>query len=101
MLNDSNLKSFFDSLDFQEMLIKVATDDFKSFRNNNAWLNIHPCEALTFSQTNNIWSELKLVYENNFRNLVNGELPPSYKIFDTLISIRDRMHKIEWPKIKP
>ena len=101
MLKDSNLKLFFDSLDFQVMLIKVANDDLKSFRNNNDWLNIHPCEALIFSQVDNIWPELRMVYENSFRHLVYGEFPQSDDILDTLISIRDRMYKIEWPKIKP
>ena len=57
MLKDSNLKLFFDSLDFQVMLIKVANDDLKSFRNNNDWLNIHPCEALIFSHVDTIWPE--------------------------------------------
>ncbi|MEG1522196.1 MAG: nucleotidyl transferase AbiEii/AbiGii toxin family protein [Bacteroidales bacterium] len=100
MLNHSELHSFFESSDFTEMLIKVATDDLKSFRNNNEWLNIHPCEALIFSQTEHIWPELKAVYEGNFKHLVYGDLPPADRIFETLTRVRDRLSKIEWPRIK-
>jgi len=43
------------------MLLKVASDDVASFRNNNKWLNYHPNEALIFRDLENVWNELKTV----------------------------------------
>lgn len=100
MLTNQELRNFFDSSYFSEMLIKVANDDLKSFRNNNEWLNIHPCDALIFSQTENIWPELSSVYEGSFKHLVYGILPPSDKILDMLLVLRNRLREIEWPTIK-
>src|SRR5690606_18487492 len=49
MLKDENLKSFFQSDEFETMLLRVANDDITSFKNNNEWLANHPTTAIIFS----------------------------------------------------
>ncbi|MEZ4901782.1 MAG: hypothetical protein R2822_08510 [Spirosomataceae bacterium] len=36
---------------------------------------LHPKDALIFSDTENVWNELRGVYNGEFRNLVYGALP--------------------------
>ena len=59
LLEQKEFSDFLDSLAFDEMLIKVATDDVTSFRNNNQWLVHHPNESFMFSHLDTIWKELK------------------------------------------
>lgn len=49
LLQDSAIADFFESDDFDEMLIRVATEDKVSFKNNNQWLKQHPVDSLFFS----------------------------------------------------
>lgn len=42
MLRDGEIITFFESPAFAEMLVIVGTDDIASFKNNNAWLAVHP-----------------------------------------------------------
>ena len=99
MLENSELSEFFDSDEFDKMLLKVANDDIVSFKNNNHWLNFHPSEALIFSNAEKVWSELKKIYNSGFSNLVFGKLPDENEILRTLLRIKDRVAKVEW-KIK-
>jgi Nucleotidyl transferase AbiEii toxin, Type IV TA system len=48
LLQDETTNAFFNSAEFETMLLKVASDDVKSYRNNNAWLSNHPQQALLF-----------------------------------------------------
>jgi hypothetical protein len=96
MLEDSELSEFFDSDDFDKMLLKVANDDIVSFKNNNKWLVHRPEKALIFSDTDNVWLELKKVYNSGFRNLVFGKLPDEKEVLATLIRIRDRLKRVDW-----
>ena len=81
---------------FDEMLLKVANDDVASFRNNNKWLNYHPSEALIFRDLENVWNELKTIYNGDFKNLVYGELPKEEAILKTLQMIQERMVGVQW-----
>jgi hypothetical protein len=99
MLENRELSEFFDSEVFDSMLLKVADDDIVSFKNNNQWLKYHPSEALVFSDAENVWSELKKIYNSGFSNLVFGKLPDENEILRTLLRIKDRVAKVEW-KIK-
>jgi len=99
MLENSELSEFFDSDGFDKMLLKVANDDIVSFKNNNQWLNFHPSKALIFSNAENVWSELKKIYNPGFRNLVFGKLPDENEALLTILRIRERLEKVEW-KIK-
>ncbi len=87
---------FFDSSAFDSMLLKVASDDVVSFRNNNKWLAHHPCEALLFKDLENVWNELKTSYNGDFRNLVYGYFPRDTEIVSTLKMIRKRLYGISW-----
>jgi hypothetical protein len=49
LLEDRTIQAFFESKDFDEMLLRVGNEDVKSFKNNNAWLANHPQTAILFS----------------------------------------------------
>ena len=68
LLQKKEFANFFNSKDFEEMLLKVANDDVKSYRNDNAWLIYHPSKALIFSDSNKLRTELKKVYLDEFQN---------------------------------
>jgi hypothetical protein len=88
--------AYFHSVEFEEMLLRVARDDIKSFRNNNAWLIHHPGEALIFRDLDNVWLQLKTAYNNDFKDLVYGELPEQREVFETLRLIQQRLKTISW-----
>ncbi len=100
MLKDENLKSFFQSNDFETMLLRVANDDVASFKNNNEWLANHPTTAIIFSDTTTTWNKIKDVYTGSFSELVFGKLPPETDILKTLTTVAERLKPIEW-NIKP
>ncbi len=99
ILKQNEFLGFFHSNAFDEMLLKVANDDIASFRNNNKWLNYHPKEALIFKDLENIWNELKTIYNNDFKKLVFGEFPKEEAILETLKMIQERLKAISWTKI--
>jgi hypothetical protein len=86
----------FHSTTFDEMLLKVANDDVASFKNNNKWLIYHPNDALIFRELENVWDEMKTIYNGDFKNLVYGELPKEEAVLKTLKMIRERMMSIQW-----
>jgi Nucleotidyl transferase AbiEii toxin, Type IV TA system len=96
LLKQDVFSEFFHSTAFDEMLLKVANDDVTSFRNNNKWLNYHPNEALVFKDLENVWSELKPIYNGDFKNLVYRELPKEEAVLETLKLIRERLKTISW-----
>ncbi|MCG2760830.1 MAG: nucleotidyl transferase AbiEii/AbiGii toxin family protein [Candidatus Delongbacteria bacterium] len=96
MLKNKELLEFFESEDFDEMLLKVGNDDIVSFKNNNQWLNYHPEKAKIFSDTEEIWRSLKTVYRSDFQNLVFGEFPNEKEILETLLKIKNRLKSLEW-----
>lgn len=100
MLKDNTLNSFFQSDEFETMLLRVANDDIASFKNNNEWLANHPATAIVFSETADTWNKIKDVYTGSFSELVFGELPGEMEILKTLTNISDRLKNVEW-NIKP
>ncbi|MDH6313483.1 hypothetical protein M2137_002273 [Parabacteroides sp. PFB2-10] len=96
LLSQREFNDFFNSSAFDEMLIKVANDDVRSFKNNNQWLVHHPAESLIFNDTESVWGELKNTYTGDFRNLVYGELPDEQAVLETLKKIRTRLTDINW-----
>lgn len=100
MLKDGNLKSFFQSDEFEAMLLRVANDDITSFKNNNKWLANHPATTLIFSDTADTWNKIKGVYTGSFSELVFGELPAETDILKTLTTVANRLKPIKW-NIKP
>jgi hypothetical protein len=96
MLKDTDLNTFFNSKEFDILLLKVANDDVISFKNNNGWLSNHPITAILFSDTENTWSQIKNTYENSFKELVFGEFPAENEIMNTLKVVSERLKTIEW-----
>lgn len=96
LLRQKEFSDFFNSSAFDEMLLRVATDDVSSFRNNNQWLAHHPSNAIIFKNTNGVWDGLKAGYRREFGDLVYGDLPKESEILETLIMIGKRLEKIKW-----
>ena len=96
LLQQKEFFNFLNSSDFDAMLLKVANDDVKSFRNNNEWLVHHPNQSLMFKDLSNVWSQLEATYNGSFRDLVYGDFPSSDVVLYTLESIRERMSVVSW-----
>jgi len=96
LLQQKEFSDFFDSGAFEEMLIKVGNDDVASYKNSNKWLIYHPNEALLFNNLENVWKELKAVYNSDFKNLVYGALTHETAVYATLNRIKTRLSKITW-----
>lgn len=96
LLSQKEFECFFNSPAFDEMLIKVAGDDVRSFRSNNQWLAHHPTESFIFRDADKVWDELKNTYLGDFRNLVYGELPEEQTVLGTLKKIKSRLGNINW-----
>jgi hypothetical protein len=102
LLKQEEFLKFFQSTVFDEILLKVANDDVASYKNSNQWLVYHPNEALVFKDLENVWNDLKTIYNGDFKNLVYGELPKENEILETLKMIQERLKAISWTiKIEP
>ncbi|WP_236973376.1 hypothetical protein [Maribacter sp. 6B07] len=78
------------------MLLKLAHDDVQSFKNNNDWLRYHPKEALIFKSPEETWKQLKATYQNDFKNLVYGELPKYEEVMATISKVSSRLSYVKW-----
>lgn len=96
LLRQNEFSDFLQSDRFDTMLIKVANDDVVGFRNNNSWLAHHPNDALVFKDLDNVWKELRPIYQRDFKELVYGSLPDEMEVKNTLGMIRERMKSIQW-----
>lgn len=96
LLKQKEFSDFLNSPEFETMLLKVANDDVKSFKNNNQWLAYHPNQSLIFKDLNDIWSQLEATYNGSFRDLVYNDFPSSETVLHTLAIIRKRMASIKW-----
>lgn len=97
LLEQADMKEFFESEAFEQLLLRVAKDDVESFKNNNKWLVHHPNEAMLFADLDSLWQTLKPIYNTDFKRLVFGELPHDSNTLETLRRIKVRMDRIEWP----
>lgn len=96
LLGDNDILDFFESDNFDEMLLKVAKDDVVSFKNNNSWLAEHPSKSIIFDDLENTWKEIEGAYKNDFSKLVYGELPNGVEIFKSLKMVQERLNQIKW-----
>jgi predicted nucleotidyltransferase component of viral defense system len=96
MLKDSEIQQFFESSEFDKMLLKVGQDDKIGFKNNNEWISPHPATALLFEKPQETWEQLSSEYNSNFKDLVTGELPEEVDLIETLKRIAGRLTKVEW-----
>ncbi len=96
ILLDKELSTFFDTSEFEKMLLKVANDDVVSYKNNNDWLIHHPNNARIFADLDSVWSQLIPTYNDAFKTVVFGSLPDESAILATLVRIKERLSAIEW-----
>lgn len=96
ILELEDIKTFVSSADFEMMINRVGQDDVAGYKNNNAWLNSHPKEALIFNAADRVWEELEPTYTRDFRGLVYGELPLPKQVFSTLKFLAERMAGVTW-----
>ena len=96
LLSNKTFHTFFHSQGFEEMLLKVANDDIRSFKNNNDWLVNHPKTALVFSDIDKTWQQLRRTYETTFAALVYGKLPDEKSLLKTLEEVSMRLKSIKW-----
>jgi hypothetical protein len=91
-----DVSQFFESEDFEKMLLSVAEDDVLSFKNENEWLEKHPMNAIIFKASEEVWGKLSTTYTNDFRNLVYGELPDENDILKSLKKVSNRLKSVKW-----
>jgi len=96
MLKNEEVKRFFNSKEFDKLLITVAKDDMLSFKSGNEWLQNHPTQAMMFKESAGVWNKLKTTYFSTFNKLVYGELPTANEILGTLNKLTERMKNIDW-----
>jgi len=96
MIQNDKMIDFFRSVDFDNMMLKVANDDIISYKNKYFWLNKHPKDALIFSNPEEIWHQIKDEYSGEFKNLVFGVLPDETKIKESLILVSKRLEQLKW-----
>lgn len=96
LLKNPALLKYFNSLAFEEMLLRVANDDVESFANNNQWLIHHPQKSVLFQKLESTWEKLTPTYNGSFKKLVFGDLPNEAEVFETLNQIKERLSLIEW-----
>ncbi|MFI0428263.1 nucleotidyl transferase AbiEii/AbiGii toxin family protein [Mariniflexile sp. HMF6888] len=96
LLKQDTIKAFFNSPEFDSMLLTVGNDDVFSFKSGNKWLENHPKDALLFTNTEDVWNELKGTYNNEFKDLVYGQLPKDIDVLKTLLEVKQRLQNIKW-----
>ncbi|MBL7893618.1 MAG: nucleotidyl transferase AbiEii/AbiGii toxin family protein [Bacteroidia bacterium] len=95
MLKNKEIKTFFESPEFDKMMTTVGKDDVIGLKNNKEWLTNHPSKALIFSDPEATWDKIKNTY-STFKEMVTGELPQESEMITTLKIVSDRLKKIEW-----
>ncbi len=70
----SQVKTFFETIEFDKMLVKVGQGDVISFKNNNLWLQEHPVKAIIFNQPEETWDIIKTTCRTTFKELIFGEI---------------------------
>ncbi len=96
LLKRDTIKAFFNSPEFESMLLAVGNDDVLSFKSGNKWLENHPKDALLFTNTEDVWNELKGTYNNEFKDLIYGQLPKDEDVLKTLLEVKQRLQNVKW-----
>lgn len=96
MLQLNEISKFLNSNQFETMLNGVGQDDLVSFKNNNEWLRFHPKDSRFFKDLDQIWSEVRLTYSRDFRNLVYGDFPDPDEVEISLDKIRRKISSTNW-----
>jgi hypothetical protein len=78
------------------MLRQVGKDDFRSYKNNNDWLEEHLGSAIIFKAPEMTWKHIQNTYRTIFKDLVVGELPEEKDLVEALCKIEKRIKYIDW-----
>lgn len=96
MLDNAELKEFFEGSEFEEMLVKVGKDDVISYRNDTEWLYEHPKSSIIFSKVEETWNKIRTTYFTTFKDLVYGDLPDETEIISSIGRVSKRLDSIKW-----
>lgn len=96
MLNNDEIRQFFNSGDFDKMLLRVGNDDMIGYKNNNDWIPEHPSTALIFDKPQETWKQLSTKYNGDFKNLVTGDFPAEGALIETLLKVGTKLRKVKW-----
>ncbi len=96
LMQQSNIKQFLYSDNFQEMMIRVAQDDIEAYADSRNCLSKHPKNALLFNQLEDVWEKIKDTYTSDFKLIVYGTLPDAMEVYKTLNQIKERINTIHW-----
>lgn len=96
LLSMPEIEQFFESVEFEKMLLIVGNDDVQSFKTNNSWIANHPKNAMIFENTEEVWGKLKATYNNEFSALVYGVLPNENEVLATLLRVKKRLNSVKW-----
>lgn len=96
LFQKAEIRKFFESIVFENMLQRVANSDVLAYRDSCDCLQNHPKEALFFKALDHVWTKLKVVYNNEFKNLVFGELPDENDVLLLMHEIKERLSTITW-----
>jgi predicted nucleotidyltransferase component of viral defense system len=100
LLKQEEYGNFFESDEFEEIMLQVKADDIKSLKTNIEWIENHPSKALLFKNPKDTWNQLKVTYTNEFNAMVYGDLPVESDILITLVKISNRLKKLKWNSTK-
>lgn len=96
MLKNEEVESFFEGIEFDQMLLKVGLDDMISYKNNNEWLAEHPQKAIIFEKPEETWNKIKTSYQTTFKDLVIGEVPNEEDLIFTLMLVAEKLENVVW-----
>ncbi|MGM0586987.1 MAG: nucleotidyl transferase AbiEii/AbiGii toxin family protein [Bacteroidota bacterium] len=96
LLSDSKIKSFFNSDDFDRMILKVGQDDKDGINGGEGWHDKHPAKALIYSNTESVWKKLNKTYSQELSPYIYDDLPSHEEVMDSIMLIKERIKKIEW-----
>jgi len=68
LLENQEINDFFNSPQFDELLLIVANDDVISFKSNNGWLDNHPATAMIYADIENTWGRCAIPITPLLRN---------------------------------
>jgi predicted nucleotidyltransferase component of viral defense system len=99
MLKYPNLRQYVLSIDFVDMIKRVACDDIESYKANINWVKKPPIEAALFKNPYAIWEQLKSTYHGDFKNFVYGTLPTNEEIIQSLSLIQQGLSGTDWTSV--
>jgi len=98
IMKKEGLSEFLSSNSFFDMIEKVKKDDADNHEFKGDWLLNPLSTSLIFSKTDEVWGELEQTYQNDFAELVYGDLPTTESIKTNLKAISKRL--VDYDKSK-